>query len=137
MLNADLRAYLLAQAAIATIVGTSVHVRAVPQEIAPPYLWLARAGADLERTLDQAQGAEPFETRYDVEAISDDPQELETLAQAVRALDCAKGVCGSGTMQLLLVEDHTDDYVPKGVFSDEGLDVASFAITVYGYEPGS
>jgi hypothetical protein len=137
-LSADFRTFLLAQPAIAAIVGTSVHVRAVPQPIDPPYVWIARAGSNQdERTLDQAQGQQPWEERWDLEAISDDPVELEDLAAAVRGLDCVKGTFGAGSIQLLIVEDQTDDYVPKAVESDQGLDLAAFQLTIYGYEAGA
>jgi hypothetical protein len=39
-------------------------------------------------------------------------------------------------MQSLFLEDQEDDYIPKGVFSDTGLDVAAWSATVYGYTPG-
>lgn len=132
----DFRAYLLAQSAIASAVGERVHVGMVPEETEPPYLWMQRAGASHERTLDQPQGETPFEERWDLEAIAAEPDDLATLDEAIRGLDSARGDFGDGRMQALFVEDQADDYVPKGVWSDEGLDVAAYQITVYGYAPG-
>jgi hypothetical protein len=131
----DFRAMLLEQPQITDLVGTRIHVGAVPEEIEPPYLWLQRAGVSHERVIDQRQGEEPFEQRWDLECVVADPADLEPLANAVQRLDCLRGKFGDATIQGLFVEDQQDDYVPKGVYSDEGLDVAAFAVTVYGYLP--
>lgn len=132
------RAFLLAEPTIASLVVDHVHVGNVLQDVDPPYIYIQRAGTGHERTLDQAQGTWPFEERWDLECISDDPDELQSLADSVRRLDSARGAFGvGGSIQGLFVEDQQDDYVPKGVNSDEGLDVAAFQITVYGYEPGT
>lgn len=134
MLASDFRTFLLAQSAISALVGTAVHVDHVPQEIALPYLWVSRARTAHERTLDQAQGEQPFEEAWDIEAISDSLSEAQDLAAAVRGVDCAKGTFGDGTIQLLVIEDQSDDYIPRGTFGDDGLSVCAFAATVYGYE---
>lgn len=133
----DFRSFLLDQTAIAAAVGTHVHVGSVPQPTAPPYIWIGRAGVSSERTLDQAQGTAPDEERWDLEVWSDDVGEVQDLAELIRSLDCAKGVFGDGTIQLLVVEDHADDYVPKGNFGDEGYDLAAFQIQVLMYSAGT
>jgi len=133
----DFRSFLLAQSAIAAAVGSNVHVGSVLEEIEAPYIYLQRARASHERTLDQAQGEIPFEEQWDLEAIADNPTDLVTLVDAVRGIDCARGTFGTSRMQSLFLEDQADDYLPKGVFSDKGLDVAAWSVTVYGYEPGT
>lgn len=133
----DFRTFLVAQPAISAAVGTHVHVGSVPQEIAPPYIYLQRARATQERTLDQEQGEIPFEEQWDIEAISADPDQLAAITDAVRGIDCARGVFGAGRMQSIFLEDQADDYIPKGIFSDTGLDVAAWSATVYGYQPGT
>lgn len=133
----NFRVFLLAKPAIAAVVTTHVHVGSVPQEIVPPYLYLQRARANHERTLDQTQGEVPFEEQWDLEAIADTPADLAALSEAVRGIDCARGTFGAGTMQSLFLEDQADDYIPKGVYSDEGLDVAAWTVTIYGYKPGT
>ena len=132
----DFRAFLLAQSGIAAVVGSHVHVGSVPQEIEPPYIYLQRARATHERTLGQGQGETPFEEQWDVEVIVDDPTKLETLAAAIRGVDCARGTFGAGRMQGLFLDDQADDYIPKGVFSDAGLDTVAWSATVYGYAAG-
>lgn len=133
----NFRSYLLGQSAIAAVVGTHVHVGSVPQDITPPYLYVQRARANHERTLDQAQGQVPFEEQWDLEAIADNAADLATLSEAVRGIDCARGNFGAGKMQSLFLEDQEDDYLPKGLYSDQGLDVAAWSVTVYGYKPAT
>jgi hypothetical protein len=133
----DFRAFLLADSGIAAAVGTRVHVGSVPQPTAAPYIWIGRAGVTHERTLDQSQGEQPFEERWDLEVWGEDLGDVQDLAELIRGLDCAKGTFGDGSIQLLYVEDHSDDYSPKGLFSDEGLDLAAFSITLYGYAAGA
>ena len=103
--------------------------------MAAPYIWIGRRGVMHERTMNQSVGEQPFEERWDLEAWGG-IDDVQTIAEAVRDLDCDKGAFGDGTIQLLQVEDHSDDYVPKGVFSDEGYDLAAFQITLYGYMAG-
>jgi hypothetical protein len=132
----DFRAFLLAQSALATAVSNHVHVSIVPQETAVPYIWIGRSSTSHERILNQPQGEQPFEERWDLEVwgtIGD----VQDIAELVRDLDCAKGTFGDGTVQLVQVETHSDDYVPKGVYSDEGFDVAAFQLIIYGYAAGS
>ena len=133
----DFRAFLLADSGIAAAVGTRIHVGSVPQPTAAPYIWIGRASVAHERTLDQGQGEQPFEERWDLEVWGESLGDVQDLAELIRGLDCAKGAFGDGTIQLLYVEDHADDYSPKGLFSDEGLDLAAFSITLYGYVPAA
>jgi hypothetical protein len=112
-------------------------VGSVPEQITAPYVYLQRARAAHERTLDQQQGEIPFEEVWDLELIVDDPEDLATIAELIRGLDCACGAFGAGTMQVLYLEDQADDYVPKGTFADQGLDVAAWSVTVLGYAPGA
>lgn len=135
-MSEDFRAFLLSKPDIANSVGSSVHVNSVPEETTPPYIWMRRSGAGSERSLGDAQGTAAFEERWDLEVISDSPGEAEDLAASVRNLDGARGTFGTGTIQALFVEDYSDEYVPKGVFSDSGLDVVPFQIVIYGYAPG-
>jgi len=132
----DLLAFLLAQATI-TALTTRVHWNHVPEEPTDLYMWFARAGTDQDRTLDQAQGELPRSVSFDVECIGTDPSNVVDLAEAVQGLDCAKGTFGSGTCQLVLIGDESDEYVPRGVYSDEGLHVQVLRLEVIGYAPGT
>jgi hypothetical protein len=135
-LSEDFRSFLLAQTPIAQGFGSKIHVNSVPEEIDPPYIWVRRSGASHERTLGQGQGEQAFQERWDLEVITDDPSDIDGLAKLIRDLDGAKGTFGHGTIQGLFVEDYSDEYIPKGVFSDEGLDVVAFQVVIYGYVPG-
>jgi hypothetical protein len=136
VISADLRSFLLAQEALTALVDERIHVNHVPQESTLPYLWVGRTGTTHDRTLDQARGEQPFEEQWDCEAIAGTESEAQALGEAVRGLDCAKGAFGDGRIQLMTVEDQRDDYVPRGVPSDEGFSVCAFSLTIYAYTPG-
>ena len=121
-----LRAHILADATIAAIIGTSCHQSHVPQEITLPYVWFGRTGTEDIRTLDASAGLAPFSEAFDVEAISDDLSESQTLALAIKSrLNNYRGTFDDSTVKGIFVEDHNDDYMPRGVMSDEGFAVAA------------
>ena len=121
-----LRAHLLGNAAITAIIGTSCHQGHVPQAVTVPYVWFGRANTDPLRTLDSAAGQAPFVESFDVEAISDDLDEAQTLASALKArLECHRGTFDDSTVKGIFVEDHNDEYIPRGIASDEVFHVAA------------
>lgn len=131
----DLRSYLLANGSISSLTSR-VHWNNVPEEPTDLYIWFSRSGTDTDRTLDQEQGLAPWSVSYDIECIGVDPGDTIALADAVQGLDCDKGPIGSGTCQLILIGDASDDYVPRGVYSDEGLHVQVLRLEVIGYTKG-
>lgn len=115
---------------------TRVHWNHVPEEPTELYIWFSRSGTDTDRTLDQSKGQAPWSVSFDLECIGTDAGNVVSLAEAVQALDCDKGTFGAATCQLILVGDSSDDYVPRGVYSDEGLHVQVLRVEVVGYEKG-
>jgi hypothetical protein len=130
----NLRTFLLTDRSIVAAVGTRVHQQKVPETPATIYIWYARAGSDAERTLDQATGTQPFQLDYDVEVIGQTLSEVEAVSEYITALDCSRGTFGSGTIQLLAVDSAGDDYVPRGLYADEGLFINAFRFSLYGYK---
>lgn len=128
----NLRSYLLAAPAVAALVSR-VHWNHVPEEPTSLYIWFARSGTDTDRTLDQEVGQAPWSVSFDVECIGTDGASVLNLAEAIQGLDCDKGDFGGGTVQLVLVGDSSDDYVPRGVNSDEGMHVQVLRLEVIGY----
>lgn len=128
----NLRAFLLADAGVAAIVGTRIHQSNVPQDSDLPYLWLRRASRDHDRTLDAVVGEEPESERYDLEAISDDLDEAQDLSLAVKdCLDNYRGTLGAATVQGCFVEDQNDDYIPRGIMGDEPLQFSALSVQIF------
>lgn len=125
-----LRTFLIAGASVTTIVGQRVHQNMVPESSAPPYLWFRRSRTDEPRTLD---GGSPsgYEQFFDIECVSEDLSEAQTLAYAVRdRLNNYRGSFADSTVKGIFVEDHSDDYVPRSVSSDDVAHVAALSVQI-------
>ena len=55
-LDENFRVYLTTVPGINEIVGDRVHCNYVPQESAPPYIWLRRSGTEQDQCLDDHAG---------------------------------------------------------------------------------
>lgn len=127
----NLRAFLLADTAIAALVGARVHQNLVPHQDLFPYLWFQQAGVNYEGTTDAAPGQEPDDYLFDVEAVSEDVDQAANLAGLVRRrLAFYRGAFGAATVQSILVDDHEDDYFPRNANADAGVHAATFRATV-------
>lgn len=136
---ADTKAFLAGRAAIAAVVATRVSYNRVPMGYDGPFLWFARRTIDRsEDTTDEAVGSRPFRVLFDVEAVSMDGEDCDTLGDALAALSNYRGAYGNGsTVQAIFVQEHSDEYVPRGKDADEDLEVAAFQLEVVGYEPSA
>lgn len=132
-LPTNLRAFLLDATAITDIVGdTGVYQGMVPQDVALPYVWFRRASRRLEPTLDAEPGDDPDELWFDVEAISDDLDVAQSLADAITdALGNYRGTFGDALIQGAFVDDQDDDYVPRGTVGETELHVAALAVQIF------
>jgi len=144
-LGIDLRGYLLTDATLSGYVGGArIHQNRVPEEYDGLYIWFGRSGTEDEDALDDAQGAQPFREFFDLEIIAyategDGGQALdnvEACADRLRTHHKRRGSLNNGSVQLLRIFDHQDDYIPRGVFGDDGLHYAAFQIEVTGYVAG-
>ena len=126
-----LRTFLLTDTAIANQVGERIHQGQVPESSDGDYIWYSRAAIEPLRVL--ASGVlDPLSVRFDVECISDDLDQSQVLAAAVRAkCDAYRGTFADTTVQGIFVDDHNDDYTPRGVFSDEGAHVAALQLEIF------
>ena len=133
-LGEDIRARLLADATIrAAVGGQRVHRNTIPQTKLGTRIWFSRAGVEHEDVVSDGAGVQPFRERFDLEVIGDDLDDVDTTATAVRALHKITGTFGAGTIQRMFVTDHQDDYVPRGVGTDEGAHVAAMQLEITGY----
>jgi|TARA_Y100000310_G_scaffold134899_2_gene133814 hypothetical protein len=133
------RTYILTKTAITDIVSTRVYQNKVPQGQALPYLWFRRGTTDDSEglTLDKSQGgSEQFRETFDVECVGDETalDNVELLADAIKALNTETGTFGDGTVQGLFVDDHSDNYQPTNDNGDEGRHIATAEVQVVGYE---
>lgn len=132
-LDEDLRS------AIVTIVGGSVPVQQgkVEDTAVQPRVWFRRANAFTDLFI--GGGAGLTETFYDIEVHGTSLSGVQTLADSIKALYSAStpglngrsGTFGSSTILGCFVEDHADDYEPKGGFdSDIGMHVAALQVHI-------
>ena len=132
----QLRDFLLADATVSGLVEERVHQAIIPDAARSVYprIWFRRAAVDGELNLDG--GATLPQTTFDLEVLTDDIEQLDTLADAVRARLHGyppTGTAGSwGTRQVLGVfcEDQSDDYIPFAINDDEGTHFAALSVVV-------
>jgi hypothetical protein len=125
-----LRTFLTADAGIAAVVSTRVHQGIVPESSIVPFIWFRRARTDEPRTLD---GGSPsgYEQFFDIECVSEDLDQCQDLALAVRdKLNNYRGTFADSTVKGIFVEDHSDDYIPRSVSSDDVAHVAALSVQI-------
>ncbi len=131
----NLRSVIVGSTAIRAVLTGYAAPGAVTQEIemenAPvPRIWYGRGGEENERELDGTSGL--ITSQWNVEVISDDLDECQDIAAAVRGyLDAKRGAFGTQTVLGTLVEEQNDEYTPQGVGSEEGFNVAALSVTIY------
>lgn len=118
---------------IAVLVTNRVHYTVVPQRQANrfPRIYLERQGKNSLVDLDGSKG-KLITDQYALEVISDKLSDVITISDLlwsdvhghyglINSSDNAKGI---------LIDNQSDDYEPKGVGGDLGLDVASFVFQI-------
>lgn len=100
-----------------------------------PRVWLRRAGGATDIFLGGQKGL--TETRFDVEVHGDDIGAVQGLADSIRAhhgdggLNGFAGTLGTSEVLGVFVEDHADDYEPKGFAeNDAGTHVAALDVNI-------
>lgn len=116
----------------------AVHVgEVIPQEQEYPYVWLMRSGESTEDSLKLI--TVPDTIQVDVEIVSDDIAETRTLAAGVKnhlkstTYGSISFTYDDGTtkkIRAIDVDDHDDNYLYKGVDSDEQLHVAALNVSL-------
>lgn len=102
-----LRTHLLADTAVAAIVGTRIYHGIASDEVALPYITFAMRG---KNSLSHAQGGAALaHTLYEVNSWSGTAAELETLRDAVReSLANFRGVVSGVDIRALFLESDVD-----------------------------
>lgn len=108
------------------------HRDLVPQREAQKYprVWYRRSSLTDDPDLDGTKGG-LIEELYEVEVMSDDHVEANTVAEAIRtALHCKQGTFGEGTVKACFVSDVDDNYEIKGVGADDGIMVIGLQVRI-------
>ena len=130
----NLRTYLTTNATITAALPNASTVGAIQQnktdENGPARrIWFRRSSREQEVFLDGCKG--PEINFFDVECISDDIDEAIDLADAIKSeMNGYSGSFGAGYAQAIFVEDHSDDYLIKGIAADSGLHVAAIELKI-------
>ena len=135
-LGIDIRSFLLADSDISDDVGGErIHQNVAPEEYDGAYIWYARAGTGdaEEESFDDDTGTAEFREYWDLEAITSTLTATLALIELVKNHHRHRGGFGGGTVQAIWVREHADDYIPRGVFSDEGHHVAAVQLEIVGY----
>lgn len=134
----DFRTFVLDSPDIATLVGQRMHQHRIPDESRStfPHVWYRKSPHSDTPELDGTTGV-LLETTFDVEVLTDDPDELDTLTDLMRTrlngyppANGQPGAFGSRPVRGVFAEDHDEDYVPFNLSDDEGTLVSSFQVLV-------
>lgn len=126
----NLRTLFLSTDAIKQRIGRRMHQDKVPQNERRPYIYYGRQNVRLERALDDDPGEAPFSHTFALECVGDTPRETSQLVDAVRTLDLHTGAFGDSTVQLISIDDQSDDYDPVNAGGDRGRHVAALSVEV-------
>ena len=137
-IGTDIRTWLIADAAITAVVGARVFENKINQGNDDNVcIWFARATTSGEDALDDDSGTKPFRQIFDLEVISKDIADTNTVADLITAKRLHRGTFGVGKVQGVFIDDHSDDYIPRGVNSDDGWHIAAFQLDIAGYTQGA
>lgn len=126
-----LRTFCLADATVAAAIGSRMSQGVAPEQLPVPYVWYSRASTEDLDTLDASPGEAPFSTSFDIEAISDELDEAQDIAAALKArLNKYRGAFADSSVKGIFVTDHNDDYYPRGLGADEGRHVAALRVEI-------
>lgn len=119
---------------IAAKVGKRVHSGKVPrnQKNNFPRLYLQRTAKESLVDLDGNGRGELLTDTFDLEVISNASSDVVIISDLMwRDIHCLFGsIATTQTVKGILLESQDDDYEPKGVGGDFGLDVSSFSMQV-------
>lgn len=126
----NLRTYVVASTSINGVIAGRMHVNAVPETSEMPRIWLGRTAEVVPRDLSGGGGI--TNTRFDLECFALTPDACIDLADMVRArLDGFFGAMSTSQVKGCFVEDKSDDYIPKGVGSDEGVHLSALGLNLW------
>lgn len=114
------------------LIGTRCHKNHVPQSQGKiyPRVWYQRTSKTDDPDLDGTVGG-LIEELYDIEVMSEEADEAETVADTIRtALHAKQGTFGAGTIKACFVSDVDDNYEPRGIGSDDGINIVALQVRI-------
>jgi hypothetical protein len=138
-LGADLRTFLTGSTGIAAVWPSTgkglsaphvVEQNTFPQSAPDPRIYFQRQSE--EQDLDMSGEDAVTDSRWDVEVIGSDDPTVVSIVDAVKSrLHGHRGAFGSRTVLAVFVEDHDDDYLVRGLASeDEAVSVAALQVQI-------
>jgi acylphosphatase len=111
-----------------TLTTVPVEKGFVSDDKEPPWVYFQRALSNTETDL-KGEVSTLTDTTFDVEVVGEDDDAVQTLAAALKAaLNGYRGTMQGAVVLGAFVADHTDDYRPKSVDSDDGYFLAAFQV---------
>lgn len=102
----------------------AVQQNKIPQNPPLPRIWYARSGEIQDP--DMSGPSDLVRSEWDIEVHSDDIGETLDIAAATKlAMNGIKGSFGGRDVLALFVEDHDDEYIPRGLAEDGGIHIAA------------
>lgn len=127
MIDEDFRTYLVAQSIPN---GTPVEKGKISMEQATTRVLFQRAEENDDLFLNGSNGLQTV--IFDVECGARDEATAQNMASTLKtALNGHQGALGNSAALGIFVEDHSDEYQPMMLDSDEGYDIATFRAVVY------
>lgn len=129
----NIRAAMIADSTgVEALVSGRIHQNNVPESIVHPRVWFTRAASFEEVDNDGNGGL--TDSSWDIECHALTLDAAESVADAVKTLlNGHRGAFGGDTVQGIFVEDHDDDYLPKGLGEDDNnhIHVASISAQIW------
>lgn len=95
-----------------------------------PRIWYSCSNSDEELDIGGSGGL--VESEFDIEVVSDDLDEAQDIAAAVkRLLNGKRGTFGTQTVQGVFVSDQTDEYVPRSLADETGYTVVGLRARIF------
>lgn len=128
----DVRTWLLSISGVSTPVGTRVHHNYVPEAKDSPYVWFRLGNVTNDgRSLNSVAGEEDSVLSFDIEICGNSLSQAIGIAEAIRDTVPFRGSVGSKTAQMVDVENHDEDYIPKNEFSDDVRHIQTLSLKLY------
>lgn len=136
-LGQDFRAFIVGSTSIAaastawTITKPGVvELDKIGEQPPRPRVWMQRRRENEE--LDLSGNGGLVESTWDLEIISTDHSDRYSITNAIkRRLNGHEGTMGTRTVQGIFVEDHDDDYLPRGLAGEDAFYLSALSATIW------
>ena len=131
----DIRTFIIGSTGVAThfaaiAAPAVVEQNTIRQEAPTPRIWYQRDSEREETDLSGEGGLVESQWNIEVHSTSDDAR--FDIADALKTrMNGYYGPFGSRTVQGVFIEDHDDDYIPRGIGSEEGFYVAALSARIW------